>query len=428
MRRRPIVATVLICSLIALLAAGSVVMAQEQSSPIRGEPDLSADLPDDRLAPGEAGELAVQITNQGELDLGNPTDRSAVTTARSVRVSADEDDAPIDIRTGRQSVGSISEDQPGEAQFAVRVPEDAEPGEYDIDIKIRYAHTHEIFPRGGVENERSRSTTETVTVEIDDGPRFSIDTVDSDLQVGESGTITADVENVGNEAARDIDVALTPTSGSLNFGANERSAARVSELDPGENATVEYDVSVDSNAVAGGHSLDGEVRFTDTDGIRGTDDRASLSAGVFPEEDRDDFIVETETESITAGDSIPVSVEVTNNRNEPVTNVEGKLFANDPLDSNDDEAFVRSLEPGESATMTFGLDADSNAIEKTYPISMDFRYDDGDGDSRISDTYRVPIDVAPGEDGGLPLGLIGAALGLTVLVGGAYIGYRRREL
>ncbi len=429
MRRRTILAIGCVAAVLVTLSVigAGTALAQQQAGVTKGEPDLEVHLPDGEVTPGTEAQLTVQVANRGEVTRGNPADRGSVTTARSVRASPSADDAPFEIKTNRQSLGPVSENEPRELPLRVRVPEDAPPGEYDVDIRLRYSYTESIFPNGNVVNERTRTVTKQVTVTVEDGARFEIEALESDLQVGESGTLRAEVRNVGNEHARDLDVALSPTSSALNFG-SDRSTARLSELGPNENATVEYDLSVDSNAVAGGHSLDGEVTFTDPDGIRDTDNRASLSAGVFPEESRDDFLVETETDSITAGETIPVAVEVTNNRNERVTNVEGKLFTNDPLDSNDDEAFVRALEPGESATMTFALEADGNAIEKTYPVSMDFRYDDSDGDSRVSDTYRVAVDVTEGEDGGLPVGVIAAAVGVVLLIGGAYIGYRRKEL
>jgi hypothetical protein len=55
---------------------------------------------------------------------------------------------------------------------------------------------------------------------------------------------------------------------------------------------------------------------------------------------------------------------------------------------------------------------------------MDFRYDDEDGTSKVSETYRAAIDVTEAEGGGVPWLLVG---GLVVIVAvGAGVLWRRR--
>jgi len=69
------------------------------------------------------------------------------------------------------------------------------------------------------------------------------------------------------------------------------------------------------------------------------------------------------------------------------------------------------------------LNAESGATAKTYPVSIDFRYDDANQRSQLSDSYRMAIDVTESEDDGLPLGIV--AIGLVVLGGAGYALYRR---
>jgi sialidase-1 len=117
---------------------------------------------------------------------------------------------------------------------------------------------------------------------------------------------------------------------------------------------------------------------------------------------------------------------VTNNLDETASDVEARLFADDPLDTGQtDTGYVQSIEPGETVSVTFELTAAASATpEKTYPISFDFRYDDADGNSQLSNTVRMPIDVVEGEDGGLPLPLILAAVVLVAVAGAVW--YRRQ--
>jgi hypothetical protein len=140
------------------------------------------------------------------------------------------------------------------------------------------------------------------------------------------------------------------------------------------------------------------------------------------------FEVEPVNASLVAGSTTTLRVEVTNTREEPVSDVSAKLFANDPLSSGDDEAFVDSLEPGETTTIEFQLSAAGGAVGKTYPLSLDFQYDDADGDTLVSDTYKLPVEVSERQGGGggiLSLAPIGG--GVLALALGAGIVLRRRR-
>ncbi|MDY6818310.1 MAG: sialidase, partial [Halobacteriales archaeon] len=109
-----------------------------------------------------------------------------------------------------------------------------------------------------------------------------------------------------------------------------------------------------------------------------------------------------------------------------VRDVSAKLFADDPISSDDDEAFIDELEPGESAEITFGVSAGGGAMDKRYPVSLDFQYDDADGDTLLSDTYQVPVDVNRSTDGGPPIVPLVIVIALALLIGGGFLYYRRR--
>ncbi|MFP8952513.1 COG1361 S-layer family protein [Natrialbaceae archaeon A-arb3/5] len=505
--------------------------AQQTQGLVRGSPDIELHAPNPTVQPGETNELDLQLSNGGDVSLGTAESREIVTTARDVHVKADADGTPLTVETDKMSVGTVTETQPVEAPIAVSVPDDVEAGTYSIEVDISYSYTSQQSSTGVTYDQTSTETT-TVDVEVDDDARFEIVDVDTDAQIGDSGTLTAEVKNIGNEVATDTSVMLESTSPGLVFGEGSQDAARIGELEPGETETVVYDVTVAPDTSIRQYSLDGTVQFKTADGHQRVDE--GVSAGVIPmaeqrftisdvesdlyvgedgdlrgvitnegpreatnvvvqfaeesqnvipierevavgtlqagesesfrlplevsgeaepidraldlavqyrtadleqryfedaeavtsvEEQRDQFLVDVVDQQIGAGETKHVDVEVTNNLDQTVTDVEASLFADDPLDSDDDEAFVEELEPGESVSMTFELEADGEATAKTYPISFDFRYDDDRGNSQLSDTTRVAIDVAESE-GGLPV----LTIGLIVLTGaglGAYV-YQRR--
>ncbi|GAB7010208.1 exo-alpha-sialidase [Halorubrum trueperi] len=500
---------------------------------VRGSPDLSVSTASPTVTPGQTNELALQVTNDGDLDVGMGGDaRAIVTTARNVRVEADAEDTPLTVETGTVAIGSVTEDRPGEAPIAVTVPEDVEQGTYEIDVELEYAYTRQ--QSGGVTYDRSATVTEEVEVEVSDDARFEIVNATTDAQIGGEGMLEAEIENVGADTARDASVVLESSSGGLAFGESASDAARIDELAPGETRTVRYDVGFASGAPVREYALSGSVQFETSEGLQRADE--AISAGVTPgpeqrfavddvesdlyvgeegtvtgtvrndgpnearnvvvqfaeesenvipiersvavgtlgpgESDefrlpveiggeakaidrtadiavryrnaegetrayqdlellfdvqpkRDQFLVEVDDREIETGTGTEIDVRITNNLDETVTDVEARLFADDPLDSGDDEGFASALEPGESTTMTFDLEASGSGTAKTYPISFDFRYDDADGNSQLSDTTRVPIDVVEGE-GGFPAGIALGVLALVALVaGGVYYAKRR---
>ena len=494
---------------------------------IQGSPDLSVTAPSATLTPGRTNELNLQISNDGDMDLGTAQTREIVTTARNVRVTATAGGTPLDVETGTLAIGSVTENRPGEATVAVSVPEDVDQGTYEIDVELEYSYTYR--QSGGVTIDRPETVDAEVDVDISEDARFRVVNATTDANVGGEGTLEAEIENVGADVARDATVVLESSSGGLAFGERASDAARIDELAPGETATVRYDVGFAPGALVREHVLSGTVTFETNEGLQRVDE--SVSAGVTPgaeqrfavtdvesdlyvgeegtvtgtltnegpnearnvvvqfaeesqnvipiersvavgtlgpgesaefrlpieiggeakpvgrsadiavryrnadleprayqdlellydvRSERDQFLLEVDDREIATGEGRSVEVTVTNNLDEPVTDLEARLFADDPLDSGDDEGFVDELAPGESTTLTFDLEASGSAATKTYPISFDFRYDDANGNSQLSDTTRVPITIVPSE-GGFPLGLgLGVLLVVVVLGAGAY--------
>jgi len=502
-----------------------------------GEPGLRVFTPSPVVPAGGPAEVVVQVDNDGDLDLGPPENREVVTTARNVemRVSS-PDDSPIEVKSGRQAVGAIPENQPRSVPIRVEIPEDVAPGEYELDVRLRYSHTERYSPRAGVVSEADRTVTRTVEVEVEERPRFELRNATTEARVGDADGMTVEVANVGSEAATDVTVALESTSGQVSFGGSPRESAGTDRLAPGESAVVEYDIAVRPGASVREYLFDGTVQFEDPSGVAGVDREPSVRVVPLPEqtfavgdvestlrvgedgelrgtvtntgpatarsvvvqyadesasaipierevavgtlepdesasfalpieltdeaepirktvnlairyrnadgerrgyadvdatatvrEARDEFLLRADGTEVAADGEATIELRVENNLDEPVRNVEAKLFTDDPLDADDDEAFVGSLAPGESTTLAFRVSAAASATRRTYPVQLDFRYDDADGTSQVSDTYRIPVDVTAAEEGsGPPPSLVALVVGLVVVAAAGVAYWRRR--
>ncbi len=533
MRRDRTIALVVLGLFVILLIGSAIALGQ--TGIITGEPRLDAHAPDSTLIPGTTSQVDLQISNDGRVSLGSPESRDAVTAARNVRVEV-ESDGPIEIETGQRAIGTVTENEPRTMPIRVTVPDGVEPGEYELNVEIRYTHTSRMEPAAGVMNDRSRRVTRTVDVTVDDRPKFEITNVTTDAQIGDRGVLEATLENTGSQTASDVRLGLESASSKLAFGASQSESASAGTLDPGEETTVRYDIAFDGDATVREFSLEGTVQYTDRDGVAGVDEGLSTSVepaakqrfrfedlestlrvgedghlrgsvtnegpravnsvvvqfadqspNVVPIEDsvavgsldagesasfelpieltreaesvtrsfdmaiayrnaenerrlfedidataevedrRDEFILEIEDRELAAGSERLVDVQVTNNLDKTVRNVEAKLFTDSPLGSDDDEGYIEQLAPGESTTVTFRLSAASDATPRTYPIQMDFRYDDSSGTSKISDTYRTAIVVTASEEEGSSWLIAGAALVLIAVIGLGLYWHRTRE-
>lgn len=381
-------------ALAALLVVSSAGLAAADTT---GNPVLSVHLPDNRVETGEETTLELFVLNGGEVRLGGTRDTEArVTTARQVVVSLGTGAAPMTVETGPRPVGNVPEGVVGPVTFSLSVRDNAAAGTYRLPVGVSYVYTNEIEtddPDEPEHHQRSSSFRTTVDVIVEPSADFEVANVTSTLAVGDEGTVRGTVTNTGEAPVRNAVVIFTGDNPNL---APVETEFAVGDLRPGRSATFAFDAEVSDSADAGPRQLTFEVRYRDTDDeVRRSD---PLDARVEVGQRRDVFSVEPVSGAVTGGKSGTLELRVTNTGDEPVSDVSAKLFTDDPLASSDDEAFVDRLGPGESATIRFALSAAPDALEKVYPVSLDFQYDDAEGDTRLSDTFDVPVQVREPQD------------------------------
>ena len=349
-------------------------------------------------APGDTGQLT--------LELENTADR----TLEGARVRLESPNAALSFGGSPTVTAYVGEWGPGETrEVAVEsaFAESAEDQAYAVDATVTYDG-----PDGRTANSR------TVTFGVDPAAEqsFSLASTDATLRADDEGTLAGTIENDGPSVAENA-VLVLEDPGS-NVDATEREFA-IGTLDAGESANFSYEVELSSSARSGPRQFTYRLRYDDADG----DTRQSdlLYARHVVESKQKVFTVETDA-TVATGGSSELEVRVTNNGDETVSDVSAKLFADSPISVNDDEAFVSAIEPGETETVTFAISAAGSATPKVYPVSLDFQYDEPDGDTKLSDTYRVPVEVTESGDGGgvggflSGLGIMGIVLVLVVVV------------
>lgn len=356
---------------------------------------------DSTLQVGREGVVSGRIEN-----LGPKTARNAVVVLSPANPT-------LTPRETEYSIGTIEPGGTADFRFPIAMSDDAGAGPRQLSVRVRYRDRND---------DEQRTDEIDVTAPVAAEQTFAATDTTSTLRVGREGTLSGTIVNEGPTAVRNAVVVFESSRETVNPVETEYA---VGDLAPGDGAPFSFDVEISEAADAGPRLFTVRVRYRDTAGDVSTSDTIDVAAEVGPK--RDVFDVEPVDATIQAGTGGTLTVRVTNAGSEPVSDVSAKLFANAPLGTADDEAFVDRLEPGESAEIVFGLSASGSALEKTYPVSIDFQYDDEEGDTLLSDTYQLPVRVVePSGGGGPPLLLIGGVLVVALVVAGGVYRYRLR--
>lgn len=127
------------------------------------------------------------------------------------------------------------------------------------------------------------------------------------------------------------------------------------------------------------------------------------------------------------GASGTVTITFRNTGEASASRATARLRLSDPLSSTDYTAFLGDMEPGMEIAARFNIDVDSDATAKAYPVRAEVEYEDIEGETRVSDTIYVPVNVtAPEAKGGMFQYLPQFAAGMVVAGISVYIYMKRR--
>nr|WP_255516686.1 COG1361 S-layer family protein [Haloferax sp. KTX1] len=341
---------------------------------------------------GNTGDLAVTIENTGTRAA---SEASVTATSRSDELVFGTGSESSTAQVGRWAVGERRT-----VNYTVSLAEDATVRGYTVNLDVDYTDTDGIA---------RTSRTLNVGVTPAEEQSFALENVSTNLRVGADGTVSGTVVNNGPKRVDDPVLRFSSSNPNINV---ETSEYALPDLEPGDSATFEYEVGVSDAASANVQQLNLSVEYRNSRGNIRVSDGLTTNAEIAPHQDR--FIVEVVNNTIEAGSDRAVRVRVTNNGDEPLTNIEAQAFVSDPLSSDNDEGIISELQPGESEEFTIALSAGAGALPKRYPVSFDFQYEMPDGDTEVSQTYTTPIEVIESQGGGLPIGLI---VGAVVVIG-----------
>ena len=358
---------------------------------------------------GDTGTLQFDLRN-----VGTETARSA-TVSLSARTGDIYFGQPAQPRESRSVY--VEELAPGESHpiaVGIGATTGISPGTYPVAVDVAYE-----TPNGVATTSETLST----GVRVQPERTFDVRNLSTEsFRVDETeATVRATVVNTGGAVARNV---VVRAQGPAPLQATAPEAA-VGDLAPGESADATFTFAVPADAEPGSLSLSFAVEYENADGdLRRLDE--PIRRAVSLDAERDAFEVVGVDTSVTAGGEGTLSVTVRYNGDRPASSANAKVFVNDPLSSADDDAFLGSFEPGQTKTATFSVAAAGSSIAKEYPASVEIRYDDASGNSKLADGLQFGVPVGE-SSGGLPIGYVGAGIGVLVLAGGVFVWQRQRR-
>lgn len=399
-----------------------VVQVEEQAR-------FAATAVDSSLVVGDRGTVAVELTNTGVENASDAVVQFDAPDTDVELVAPTTEDSPVDVEASEEYVGSWEHGETETVAAAVDVTPEAIPRTYPITMTVSFR-----------DDDGVTRTSREIRVGAQTAPeqRLTMENLTSTLRVGEEGVVTGSVRNMGPNEMENVVLIVDDDDDMLPGLPGDESVGRIGgvaplefqqsigTLAPEETANVSFRYAAGREAEPGARLVEFDVRYRNQAGERRLT-QETLDAPVEVAPERDEFRVTPAEQSYTPGESTQITLNITNIRDETVTDIEANTFANDPLSVGDnDEAFIPELAPGETATVQFDVAVADTAAPQSYPMRLDFRYDDARGSSQLSDTYRIPVPVTEAEEG-LPGWLF--VIGGVIIVGAvvAWWGLRNRD-
>ncbi|MCO8266055.1 hypothetical protein NKF06_05510 [Haloferax sp. AB510] len=311
---------------------------------------------DAALAVGDSGTVALDVENVGPV---GAADATVTVTSTDPEITFGSGVATAETFVGQWEAGATER-----VEFRARVADDAIVRNYSVEVAVTYRD----------EDGQTRTSRSVVAgVRPTRGADFELADVDAAVAVGDTGTLTLELVNVGDATAAATTVGVSSADSEVTFGAGAPAAeAYVGAWEPGETRRVSFRARVADDALDRPYSLNVAVSFRNPGGDRKTQSLvAGLDPGAGPA-----FAVTVEESTLRVGGVGRVVGTVENVGGAEARDVVMRLETEDPaLTPTDLDVTVGTLAPGEVAEFEYaiGLAAGSTPGTRRLPFVVEYR-------------------------------------------------------
>jgi len=420
-----LVSIALLCMVIAPVSAGSQYLT--------GSPDLTAYISGtNEVSPGDDLSLSVVIENKGLnefkfVQTGIVDREDLPNTAKHLIVTLENGGAPLVIKSDPQMVGDLKGSASATAVFKLKINQDAAAGIYTLPVNLKYSYLYlaEQFGSETIQyTYKETNTTFGLPLKIKPVLQITVLSIGTEhVNVGNEGYLILKVKNIGHEAGQKAIIKLLRNGQSPVIPTE--SSVYIGDFPVGATADCRFKVTISSNAEAKSYPLDVYVDYKNSEGDPVSSDIDTIGV---PVGRKVDFNITSSQSEVAPGEKKVIRVTFQNTGGAPAYSVQARISAVDPFTSNDDTAFLGTLNPGESAEADFVVSVDKTATVKEYGLDSEIRYRDALDNTVISNPMKVQVRVIPAKSifetlsNPLVLGIIA-----VVVIAGGYVIYRRRK-
>ena len=297
------------------------------------------------------------------------------------------------------------------------------------------------------DNEYSRGDTVTLNLEMMNKGAISGFKSENDIDMGNYVDEMLQQSEMQYEAQATTAVGILATLKSDNPNIKVKSEPQqAGTLKQGKQSSspTKFTIEINKNTSAGTYPLNLELSYQYQNNVQvGGDDFDSTTGLVTNKEVGIWYENKTQTQTIevkvkkepyfeatnVTGDLYPdksgmLYVTYKNIGEEPAKDATVRVSAADPFSTTDDQAYLGTLNPGESAVAAFKLTVDDTATPKPYSLTSEILYEDADGHDQVSDSVKINTKVQEAEKS-LPGYQI--VTGITMALAACFIMSRRKK-
>jgi hypothetical protein len=355
------------------------------------------------LSADGSGTLSLTIRNEGTEPA---TDATVAVRSRSGAILVDGGTA------GTRSVGTIDPGATATLEVPLSSTESATEAPYALLVEPTYASS----------GERVTATPLAVTVKPAAVPRISIEDADVSMVSERSGTLTATVTNRGSEPVEAVRVEFRSPAKPLTV---REPTVSVGPLEPGATRTVTTTVQLAPDATAANRPFTAVASYTDGSGIRSSAHPTRFAVTVEPEPA---IAVEPVEATVAPDTTDTVRLKVTNRAGEPLEDLRARISPSPPVTSTSPQAYVGTLEPGESTSISLGVTIDEDAVAMTDGLAVTVTGETAPGRTLRSGPSWIALTVSSTESPvSNPAVVSGAVLAAVLVIVGGWWWYNRAD-
>jgi hypothetical protein len=388
--------------LISSLGVGISGTAAERFSE-ESVPELDATVAgSNTVTPGETTTLTIAVQNRhdGVTDSDRAIeDVSRVVQAHGVQIGAatgttvayDDEGIPLNLKMGKQSVGTVRTGSTTRVPLTIEVDESAEPGTYTVPMDLEFSYIRDIYTdRHTYTVNRNTGTEETsVTIRVEPHGQLTVVDVRGDgLYKNAEGDVAVTVRNTGSEAMSDATLSLV---GSHHFEPQSNRAA-LGTVAPGDTRNATFQTVVRGIESAGSYAVGFRAAYEDANG---QPSESSIRYGSVGVAEGPQYNVSVESRSLYVDSTGAARVTVTNTGDIAATNARVFAEPNQPFAPLSNGGQLGTLEPGESATTEVKMEVSDRALAQSYALPITVAHDDDYGNTIRSDPLTADVSVGP---------------------------------